>query len=161
MGRPKRAGTIAAGVKPADPRGCLAQEGHTARLPRRQGISPRLFRTLHARSHTAKPSRPERYKPKQAPPSHGSVSSTGTTFAFPSSMLAATPRHRRPRRTNQEFQGWLGLEERREWGTNLLAGSIPQGCAEHIAAACAHLENVTRTATKAASVPRSRTADPR
>merc|ERR1712060_475196 len=56
---------------------------------------------------------------------------------------------------------WLGLEERREWGTNLLAGSIPQGCAEHIAAACAHLENVTRTATKAASVPRSRTADPR
>ena len=66
-----------------------------------------------------------------------------------------------PLGSGYEFQGWLGLEERREWGTNLLAGSIPQGCAEHIAAACAHLENVTRTATKAASVPRSRTADPR
>ena len=105
--RPVRAGNIAVGVKPTD---------------------PRLFRTLHARSQTAKPSRTERYKPKQAPPSHGSASSTGTTFASSTkhahgnTKASETKAHQprvprgregvtlgilRPLGSGYEFQGWL------------------------------------------------------
>ena len=127
------------------------QEGHS--LQRHQGLRIPLV-PLHARSQTAKPSRTERYKPTQAPPSHGSASSTGKiTLASSikhahgktkaSETKAPRPRVARRRRgatlgilyllgSGYKFQGWHFSKERE-------AGRVSQGCAERIISCCAHL----------------------